>query len=124
MRFKVTPKDFMLFIMYCIILLYFCAIVVLNFISLSQDGAFYGIVPFKAFTPDYIGYTFGLFIAVLVLIFTSVSSYIFDKDKGGGFGIRLSEKSSDGYSKWASEKDIKNDKGIVKCGLIMVNITT
>ena len=114
MRFKVEPKAFMLFIFYCIILLYFCAIAVLNFISFSQDGTFYGLMPFKAFTFDYIGYTIGLFIGVLVLIFTSVSSYIFDKEKGFGFGIHLSEKSSDGYSKWATEKDIKNDKGIVK----------
>ena len=114
MRFKVEPKAFMLFIFYCIILLYFCAIAVLNFISFSQDGTFYGLLPFKAFTFEYIGYTIGLFIAVLVLIFASVSSYIFDKEKGFGFGIHLSEKSSDGYSKWASEKDIKNDKGIVK----------
>ncbi|MBR4230664.1 MAG: type IV secretory system conjugative DNA transfer family protein [Bacilli bacterium] len=114
MRFKVEPKAFMLFIFYCFILLYFCAIAVLNFISFSQNGTFYGLLPFKAFTFEYIGYTIGLFIAVLVLIFTSVSSYIFDKEKGFGFGIHLSEKSSDGYSKWASEKDIKNDKGIVK----------
>ena len=114
MRFKVEPKAFMLFIFYCFILLYFCAIAVLNFISFSQNGTFYGLLPFKAFTFEYIGYTIGLFIAVLVLIFTSVSSYIFYKEKGFGFGIHLSEKSSDGYSKWASEKDIKNDKGIVK----------
>ena len=114
MHFKVEPKAFMLFIFYCIILLYFCAIAVLNFISFSQNNTFYGLLPFKAFTFEYIGYTLGLFVAVLVLIFTSVSSSIFDKEKGFGFGIHLSEKSSDGYSKWASEKDIKNDKGIVK----------
>ena len=114
MRFKVEPKAFMLFLIYCGILLYFCAIAVLNFISFSTDGTFYGLLPFKAFTIEYIGYTIGLFIGVLVLIFSSVSSYIFDKEKGLGFGIHLSEKSSDGYSKWASEKDIKTDKGIVK----------
>ena len=114
MKFKVTPKDFMLFVLYCVILLYFCAIAVLNFVSFSNDGTFYGLLPFKAFTFEYIGYTIGLFIAVMILIFTNVSSYIFDKEKGLGWGIHLSEKSSDGYSKWASEKDIKNDKGVVR----------
>ncbi|MBE6148442.1 MAG: DUF87 domain-containing protein [Firmicutes bacterium] len=114
MKFKVTPKDLMLFVFYCVILLYFCAIAVLNFVSFSNDGTFYGLLPFKAFTFEYIGYTFGLFVAVLLFIFSNVSSYIFDKDKGPGFGLRISEKSSDGYSKWASEKDIKTDKGIVK----------
>ena len=114
MKFKVTKKDFMLFCIYCILLLYFCAIAVLNFSSLSLDGKFYGLLPFKAFTPEYIGFTFGLFIAVLILIFTSVSSKIFSKEKSEGFGLLFSEKTSDGYSKWASEKDIKTDKNIVK----------
>ena len=114
MKFKITPKDFMSFVFYCLLLLYFCAIAVLNFVSFSTDGSFYGLLPFKAFSFEYIGYTFGLFVAVLLFIFSNVSSYIFDKEKGPGFGLRLSEKSSDGYSKWASEKDIKTDKGIVR----------
>ena len=114
MKFKVTKKDFMLFCIYCGILLYFCAIAVLNFSSFSTDGTFYGLLPFKAFTPQYIGFTLGLFIAALILIFTSVSSKIFTKDKGEGFGLFFSEKGSDGYSKWASDKDIKTDKNIVK----------
>lgn len=114
MKFKVTKKDFMLFCIYCGILLYFCAIAVLNFSSFSTDGTFYGLLPFKAFTPQYIGFTLGLFVAALILIFTSVSSKIFSKDKGEGFGLFFSEKSSDGYSKWASDKDIKTDKNIVK----------
>ena len=104
----------MLFCIYCGILLYFCAIAVLNFSSFSTDGTFYGLLPFKAFTPQYIGFTLGLFVAALILIFTSVSSKIFSKDKGEGFGLFFSEKSSDGYSKWASDKDIKTDKNIVK----------
>lgn len=114
MKFKVTKKDFMLFCIYCGILLYFCAIAVLNFSSFSTDGTFYGLLPFKAFTPQYIGFTLGLFVAALILIFTSVSSKIFSKDKGEGFGLFFSEKSSDGYSKWSSDKDIKTDKNIVK----------
>lgn len=114
MKFKVTKKDFMLFCIYCGILLYFCAIAVLNFSSFSTDGTFYGLLPFKAFTPQYIGFTLGLFVAALILIFTSVSSKIFSKDKGEGFGLFFSEKVSDGYSKWASDKDIKTDKNIVK----------
>ena len=114
MKFKVTKKDFMLFCIYCGILLYFCAIAVLNFSSFSTDGTFYGLLPFKAFTPQYIGFTLGLFVAALILIFTSVSSKIFSKEKGDGFGLFFSEKSSDGYSKWASDKDLKTDNNIVK----------
>ena len=69
MKFKITKKNFIIFCVYCLLLLYFCAIAVLNFSSFSQDGTFYGLLPFKAFTSDYIGFTIGLFIAVLILIF-------------------------------------------------------
>ena len=84
MRFKVEPKDFLLFVIYCGLLLYLCAIAVLNFSSLSTDGTFYGLLPFKAFTPQYIGATLLLFIVSLIAIFSSVSSYIFKKEKGEG----------------------------------------
>lgn len=112
MKFKVEPKDFLLFVVYCGLLLYLCAIAVLNFVSLSTDGTFYGLLPFLAFTPKYIAATLILFIVSLVGIFTSVSSYIFKKDKDGGFGIILKKKSSDGYSSWAKDKDIKEQSGI------------
>lgn len=112
MKFKVEPKDFLLFVVYCGLLLYLCAIAVLNFVSLSTDGTFYGLLPFLAFTPKYIAATLILFIISLVGIFTSVSSYIFKKDKDGGFGIILKKKSSDGYSSWAKDKDIKEQSGI------------
>lgn len=114
MKFKVEPKDFLLFVVYCGLLLYLCAIAVLNFVSLSTDGTFYGLLPFLAFTPKYIAATLILFIISLVGIFTSVSSYIFKKDKDGGFGIILKKKSSDGYSSWAKDKDIKEQSGIEK----------
>ena len=114
MKFKVEPKDFLLFVVYCGLLLYLCAIAVLNFVSLSTDGTFYGLLPFLAFTPKYIAATLILFIISLVGIFTSVSSYIFKKDKDGGFGIILKKKSSDGYSSWAKDKDIKEQSGVEK----------
>ena len=72
MKFKVTKKDFMLFCIYCGILLYFCAIAVLNFSSFSQEGKFYGLLPFKAFSAEYIGFTIRLFIATLILISSAV----------------------------------------------------
>lgn len=90
MKFKVEPKDFMLFVIYCLLLLYLCAIAVLNISSLSADGTFYGLLPFKAFTPDYIGATLILFIIAIVAIFSTVSSYIFKREKGEvGIGITL-----------------------------------
>ena len=115
MKFKVEPKDFILFCIYCVLLLYLCAIAVLNISSLAQDGTFYGLLPFKAFTGKYLPLTLIMFIASLVAIFASVSSYIYKREKGShGIGIKLKEKSSDGYSKWSSEKDIKAQPDVVK----------
>lgn len=118
MKFKVTPKDFMIFLIYCVVLLYFCAIAVVNFVSLAQEGKLVGflssIFPFKAFIGESFFYTIGLFVVVLIFIFTTVSSYIFEKDKSGSFGIHVMDKPSDGYAKWATEKEIKADKGIVR----------
>ena len=114
MKFKVEPKDFLLFCLYCGLLLYLCSIAVLNIDSLAHNGSFYGLLPFKAFTSYYLPITLMVFIGALIAIFTSVSSYIFKKDKGSGFGLKIKEKSSDGYSKWAKEKDIKNQSKVVK----------
>ena len=115
MKFKVEPKDFLLFCIYCILLLYLCAIAVLNVSSLAQEGRFYGLLPFKAFTGVYLPITLILFVGALVAIFSSVSTYIFKKDKGShGIGLIFKRKSSDGYSKWANEKDIKNEENVVK----------
>lgn len=114
MKFKVEPKDFLLFVLYCILLLYLCAIAVLNFASLSAEGVFYGLIPFKAFTGYYLPVTIMVFVLALIGIFSSVSSYIFKKEKGKGFGIVFKEKSSDGYSKWSKEKDIKEQSKVEK----------
>lgn len=115
MKFKVEPKDFFLFALYCIVLLYLCALAVSNFFCLINTGTFYGLIPISAFTLTYLPFTIGLFIGALILIFTSVSSYIFDKQKGAGLGLKIAEKKqSEGYSRWSKDKEIKSDKGVEK----------
>ena len=123
MKFKVEPKDFMLFVIYCVLLLYLCAIAVLNFASLADTGTFYGLLPFKAFTSRYIGATFLLFFAVLIGIFSTVSSLIFKKEKEFGFGLSFKKKTSDGYSKWAKDKDIKEQADVEKVDPFSDNIS-
>ena len=90
MKIKVEKKDLIIFIAFCVFLLYLCAIGVLNASSIATEGKFYGFLPFKAFTPRYIGMTFFLFLAALIGIFMAVKSYIFDRDKG--FGITIGGK--------------------------------
>ncbi len=115
MKFKVEPKDFFLFCLYCILLLYLCSIAVLNFTSFINEGSFYGLNPFLAFSHKYILLTLLTFIISLVIVFSSVSSYIFSKDKGShGLGLKFKEKSSDGYSRWAKDKEIKESENVEK----------
>ncbi len=113
MKFRVSSKDFIIFVIFCVFLLYLCAIAVLNFSSFANDGTFYGLNPFPAFGPDYIFLTLFMFIVALVMIFSSVSSYIFDKDKSGKHLINVKDKEEKGYSRWAKDKEIKEDKGVV-----------
>ena len=113
MKFRVEPKDFILFVVYCVILLYLSAIVVVNAVSLLS-GTGLTLNPFLAFMPKYIVTTLVIFFGVLIAIFTSVSSYIFDKDKGHGLGLKLQEKKESGYERWATDKEMKNATDIVK----------
>lgn len=112
MKFRVSPKDFIIFIIFCIFLLYLCAIAVLNFTSFFNEGAFYGLNPFPAFIESNLALTMCMFFAALIVIFSSVSSYIFDREKGKGLGLTFNEKEEKGYSRWAKEKEIKEDKNV------------
>ena len=109
MKFRAEPKDVMMFIAFCFFLLYMVAIGVLNATSLLNTGNFYGVVPFKAFSGEYIATTLTFFFLVLIGIFVAVSSYFFDREKG--FGFKTSKKDK-GYSRWAKDKEIKTAKNI------------
>ena len=113
MKFRVSSKDFIIFVIFCVFLLYLCAIAVLNFSSFANDGSFYGLNPFPAFTGDYIVLTIFMFIVALIIIFSSVSSYIFDRDKSAKRILTIGEKEEKGYSRWAKEKEIKEAKDVV-----------
>ena len=112
MKFRVAPKDFAMFIVFCLFLLYLCAIAVLNFTSFFDSGVFAGLNPFPAFVGHNLALTMGMFFVALIIIFSSVSSYIFDREKGKGLGIKVKEKEEKGYSRWAKDKEIKDAKNV------------
>ena len=114
MKFRIEKKDLIIFILFCLLLLYLCAIAVLNFSSFANESEFYGLNPFPAFGPDYIMLTLFMFAVALILIFSSVSSYIFERDKGAKRFIDISPKSDKGYSRWATEKEMKSDTDVEK----------
>ena len=106
MKFRADSKDIKIFIAFAILLLYICALLVLNASSMARDGTFYGIVPFEAFIPGkgYLSATLVLFIIALVGIIASCKSYFFDREKG--FGLTIGKKDK-GYSRWCKDKEMK-----------------
>ena len=113
MKFNVSAKDLILFIVFCIFLLFLSSIAVANAISIINDGVFLGINPFLGFSSKYIFGTLLLFFLVLIAIFASVSSYIFDREKGG-FSINIGEKDEKGYARWSKTNEIKHAPKMVK----------
>ena len=104
MKFRVDEKDLKIFICFSILLLYLCAVAVLNLHSLATSGTIYGFVPFEAFSKEFIAPTLILFFLVLLGIMFSVSSYFFEREKGFGFTTKKKDK---GYSRWCKEKEMK-----------------
>ncbi len=115
MKLKVTGKDLALFGVFCVFLLYFSAIAVLNVFTLINDGEFYGFLPFEAFSSKYIFGTLLVFFAVLIAIFFSISSSIFERKSG--IGLEIGEKEEKGYSRWLKEKEMKKAYGVFKVGV-------
>ena len=107
LKFKVEKKDFVIFGIFAVILFYLSCIAVLNISSFANDGTLSGINPFPALSRDYFPITMVIFIGALIAIITSVSSTIFDKEKG--FGFEIGKKKDKVYSRWATEKEMKKE---------------
>ena len=114
MKFNVSSKDLIIFVVFCIFLLFMSSIAVSNAVSIINTGEFLGVNPFLGFGPKYIFGTLLLFFIVLIAIFASVSSNIFDREKGKGFGLNIGEKDEKGYARWSKEKEIKNAPKVVR----------
>ena len=96
LKFRAEPKDIVIFVIFCVFLLYFVAIAVLNLSTFASESTFHGLNPLPAFTKEYILYTLIFFFIALIAIMMSVSSYFFDREKG--FGISTNAKKEKGYS--------------------------
>lgn len=118
LKFNADPKDWKMFGIYAVILLYFIAIAVLNLSQFAigdTDHLFYGFSPFKAFTGGYLPVTLTLYIIALIASLFLVDDKFFDRSKGFGFGTET--KTDKGYSRWLSESELKRDSDIVRVKL-------
>ena len=61
MKFRISSKDFIMFVVFVLLLLYLCGLAVTNITYFNSEGAFYGLNPLPAFT-DYLGTTMLLFV--------------------------------------------------------------
>lgn len=115
LKFTADSKDWVMFGIFAVILLYFVAIAVLNlaqFASGDIDHPFWGFNPFPAFGPNYIFITLVLYVVALVAIVVSVGDKFYDRDSG--FGFSFIKKREKGYSRWLTEKELKEDKDVEK----------
>lgn len=109
LKFKAEAQDVVIFIIFAIFLLYIVCLAVLNLPNLAAEGTFYGLNPIDAFDSDHVAATIMFYLLALGGIFASVSSYFFEMESGIGFGFG---KKTEGYSRWAKQKEITSDKGI------------
>ena len=107
LKFRADAKDILIFVIFSIFLLYFVAIAVLNLATFAQEGTLSGLNPLPAFGPDYILATIIGYIGALIAIIMSVSSLFFEREKG--FGISTDPKKDKGYSRWATDKEMKKE---------------
>lgn len=105
-KFRADAEDIIIFVCFAIFLLYVVCIGVLNLHSFATEGYLCGLNPFPAFLPQYIAATLTFYFLALGGLLISVSSYFFEREKGFGF---TTEKKDKGYSRWAKEKEIKEE---------------
>ena len=116
LKFRADKKDWIIFGCYCLVLLYFVAIALLNIIQFAKgdlDHPFHGLNPFPAFSSEYFGMTITCYIIALVASIFSVSDRFFEREKGIGFSTEA-KKSSKGYSRWTSAEEMKKELTLVK----------
>ncbi|MCR5483095.1 MAG: type IV secretory system conjugative DNA transfer family protein [Bacilli bacterium] len=114
MKFRVRPKDFVIFVTFSIFLLFLCSWLIGNLFSVINEEGF-TFNPFSGLFGPHFLITLIVFFGIEVAIFTSVESKIFESDSG--FGLTFGEKESKGYSRWLKEKEMKKGFKMVEVGV-------
>ena len=111
LRLKVDEAQTVYLIIYAIVLLYLVAIGVTNINSFAFYGKFRGLNPFPAFGIRLILPTIMLY--GLALLTTMFSTGMLEFENGFGF-VKGKKDDSKGYSRWFSEKEMKEAYDIKK----------
>ena len=111
LKFRAEKKDIASFVIVGVFVLFIVALCVANVTSIINDGVPAGINIFYAFTPNNIGTTLIVWIALIGVAFGANSSYFFEREKGFGFTDLPKEN---GYSRWAKDREIMEAKDVLK----------
>ena len=106
LKFTAKPKDTIIFVIFCIFLLYLVAIGVLNLYEIAHNNMFWGLNPIRAFSSKFLVTTLVMYLFALIAVFMSTSSYFFDREKGFGFG-KKKDKDEPGWSRWMKDDEMK-----------------
>lgn len=106
LKFTAKPKDTIIFVIFCIFLLYLVAIGVLNLYEIAHNNMFWGLNPIRAFSSEFLVTTLVMYLFALIAVFMSTSNYFFDKEKGFGFG-KKKDKDEPGWSRWMKDDEMK-----------------
>ena len=110
LKFRADKDDITIFAVFAVFLLYIVAIFIVNLHTFATEGYLSGLNPIMAFTPKFLWITFTVYIACLIGMLVSVKSYFFEMEKGIGI---TTEKKDKGYSRWAKEKEMKEELKMV-----------
>lgn len=115
LKLRINTDDLKKIIIFAIVLLYLVAIAVLNVGSFIHENKLHGLNPIPVFTTSYFFPTMVFYLAALIGMVSTVSSSIFEREKGGP-GIVIGKKQETGYSDWLKEKDMKAELKMVLPG--------
>ena len=112
LKFRAEPKDIAIFLGFSLVLLYLVCLIILNLSTFATTGTLHGFNPLPAFESKYIVATLVLFIVILVVIITSVTSHFYEREKG--IGISTGPKKEKNYSRWLTQKEMKKELKMIK----------
>lgn len=112
LKFNAEPKDWLLFGIFTFLLFNVVALIILNLNQFANEGTFHGLNPLPVFVSPLLFATIVFWIGSEAAIIISVKDRFWSKEEG--FGIGFHKKESGGYSRWTTDKEMKNAPGIHK----------
>ena len=114
MRFRADAKDVIIFCIFSFVWLLVVALAVANVSQfLNQEPLTMNL--FLGFSPKNLAITIVFFLAGIIAAFAGVKSVFLEKeDDQTGIGLTIGQKKEKNYSRWAKDKEIQTDNGVVE----------